>query len=207
MVTAALAPQVHTPVAAEAAAAGAQQPALRQPSLQQGASGAVAWLGPAHWRAAAGRPQQPEPLAGPQVVHQQGAAAQHLPPQQQRPEAPEEEAAANISGATSDASTSAGDGNGGGSAAGASGSAGAEDAEGLERGGEEWVMARVDPGLGPGGWPHLLDATVYLRVDGLELSSDALSDATLGRTALVAHSFLEDWTDAAAQCTEGAARG
>ncbi len=71
----------------------------------------------------------------------------------------------------------------------------------------DWVMTRVPPDDGPSTWRYSPERVVYLRVDGLELSGDALGDAGVTRTLVVAHSFLEAWTDAAAQCTEGVAKG
>jgi hypothetical protein len=82
--------------------------------------------------------------------------------------------------------------------------AGATDDPGAE--GEDWVMARVSPQRPAAGWP-LEARAVYFRVDGLRLSPEALGDPGLMRTLAVAHSFLEDWPDAAAQCSEGVAKG
>jgi len=84
----------------------------------------------------------------------------------------------------------------------------AEEAQGGQPGGEgeaaaAWVMTRVPAEGSPSSWQYSADRVVYFRVDGLELAGDTLVDDSVGRTLVVAHSFLEAWTDAAAQCTEG----
>jgi len=49
------------------------------------------------------------------------------------------------------------------------------------------------------------DTTIYLRVEGLSLSGDALADpAVVGRHVLLAHMLLEDFTSPVQQCTETA---
>jgi hypothetical protein len=49
------------------------------------------------------------------------------------------------------------------------------------------------------------DTTIYLRVEGLGLSDDALSDAAVrGHHVLLAHMLLEDFTRPEQQCTETA---
>ena len=44
------------------------------------------------------------------------------------------------------------------------------------------------------------DSTIYFRIDGLHLSGEVLADEQV-QCVLVAHSFMEDWTEVAQQCT------
>jgi hypothetical protein len=59
------------------------------------------------------------------------------------------------------------------------------------------VLQRIS--CDPAAWPDVA-CTIVLRVDGLHLSKDALTDPGL-QHVLVAHMLLEDHTDAAMQCT------
>lgn len=59
------------------------------------------------------------------------------------------------------------------------------------------VMQRVRPE--PQHWLHP-DTAIYFRVDGLSLSGDAMKDPAVSHVML-AHMFMEDYTEAAQQCT------
>jgi hypothetical protein len=49
------------------------------------------------------------------------------------------------------------------------------------------------------------DSKIYFRVDGLHLSGDVLADEGV-QCMLVAHSFMEDWTEVGQQCTRAVAK-
>jgi hypothetical protein len=59
------------------------------------------------------------------------------------------------------------------------------------------VMRQVSPAVETWG---SLDTTIYLKVEGLTASDDALRDPSL-QHVMVAHMFCEDFTSAAQQCT------